>query len=90
MNTLARRESDVHSALASSIYKHYSKEHNTAIPNNFSARFNVIKKCTNKFDCLVNEMLCIQDLKPTLNVQSDSLRAKVISLALFYANSLST
>ena len=33
--------------------------------------------CTNKFDCLVNEMLCIQDLKPTLNVQSDSLRAKV-------------
>ena len=43
----------------------------------FSARLNVIKNCTNKFDCLVNEMLCIQDLKPTLNVQSDSLRAKV-------------
>ena len=35
------------------------------------------KKCMNKFDCLVNEMLCIQELKPTLNVQSDSLRAKV-------------
>ena len=52
-------------------------KNNTAIPNNFSARFNVIKKCMNKFDCLVNEMLCIQDLKPTLNVQSDSLRAKV-------------
>ena len=65
-----------HRQKASSIYKH-SKEHNTAIPNNFSARFSVIKKCTNKFDCLVNEMLCIQDLKPTLNVQSDSLRAKV-------------
>ena len=44
---------------------------------NFLARFNVIKKCTNKFDCLVNEMLCSQDLKPALNVQSDSLRAKV-------------
>ena len=66
-----------HRQKASSIYKHYSNEHNTAIPDNFSARFNVIKKCTNKFDCLVNEMLCIQDLKPTLNVQSDSLRAKV-------------
>jgi hypothetical protein len=66
-----------HRQKASSIYKHYSKEHNTAVPNNFIARFNVIKKCTNKFDCLVNEMLCIQDLKPTLNVQSDSLRAKV-------------
>ena len=66
-----------HRQKASSIYNHYSKEHNTAIPNNFSARFNVIKKCTNKFDCLVNEILCIQDLKPTLNVQFDSIRAKV-------------
>ena len=60
-----------------SIYRHYCKEHNTSVPNNFLARFNVIKKCTNKFDCLVNEMLCIQYLKPALNVQSDSLRAKV-------------
>ena len=25
----------------------------------------------------LNEMLCIQDLKPALNIQSDSLRAKV-------------
>ena len=30
-----------------------------------------------KFDCLINEMLCIQYLKPALNVQSDSLRARV-------------
>ena len=43
----------------------------------FLARFNVIRKCTNKFDGLVNEMLCIQDLKPALNVQFESLRAKV-------------
>ena len=35
------------------------------------------KKCMNKFDCFVIEMLYIQELKPTLNVQSDSLRAKV-------------
>ena len=66
-----------HLQKASSIYKHYSKEHNTTIPNNFSGRFNVIKKCRNKFDCLVNKMLCIQDLKPKLNAQSDFLRAKV-------------
>ena len=39
------------------------------------SRFNVIKKCTNEVDCLVNEMLSIQDLKPALNVQSDSLCA---------------
>ena len=57
-----------HCQKASSIYKHYSKEHNTAIPKNFSARFNVIKKYTNKFDRLANKMLCIQDHKPTLNV----------------------
>ena len=31
--------------------------HNTDVPKNFLARFNVIKKCTNKFDCLVNEAL---------------------------------
>ena len=35
---------------------------NIAVLNNFLARFIVIKKCMNKFDCLVNEMLCIQDL----------------------------
>ena len=56
-----------HRQKASSICKHYYKEHNTAVPTNFLARFNVIKKCMNKFDCLVNEMLYIQELKPTLN-----------------------
>jgi len=29
-----------------------------------------------KFYCLVNETLCIQDLKPALNAQSDPPRAK--------------
>ena len=66
-----------HRQKASSSYWHYSKEHDTAVPNNFLMRFNVIKKCTNKFDCPVNEILCIQDLKPALNVKSDCLRAKV-------------
>ena len=40
-------------------------------------RFSILKKCRNKFDCLVNEMLFITDLKPTLNVQNDSIRAKI-------------
>ena len=65
-----------HRQKASSIYKHYYKEYNTAVPNNFLVRLNVIKKCMNKFDGLVNEMVCIQELQPALNVQSDSLRAK--------------
>ena len=37
----------------------------------------VLKKCQNKFDCLFNEMLLIKQLRPCLNVQSDSNRAKV-------------
>ena len=40
-------------------------------------RFEVIKKCRTKFDCLVHEMLSIRALKPNLNVQSDYIRAKV-------------
>ena len=39
--------------------------------------FKVLKKCMNKFDCLVNEMLYIKQLTPSLNVQTDSIRAKV-------------
>ena len=74
-----------HRQKASSIYKHYSQEHNIAVPNNFVACFNVIKKCTNKFDCLVNEMLFVQDLKPALNVQSDSIHAKVFMLLAWHS-----
>ena len=52
------------SKLIKSLFCRNSKEHNTAVLNNFLACFNepVIKKCTNKFDSLVNEKQCIQDL----------------------------
>ena len=36
--------------------------------------FNVLKKCQNKFDCFVNERLLIKQLRPCLNLQSDSIR----------------
>ena len=39
--------------------------------------FKVLKKCMNKFDCLVNEMLYIKQLRLSLKVQADSIRAKV-------------
>ena len=32
-----------------------------------------------KFDCLVHEMLVIRELSPSLNVQSDSIRAKLFA-----------
>ena len=47
------------------------------VPKDVLKHFSILKKCRTKFDCLVNEMLFIRDQKPTLNVQSDSIRAKV-------------
>ena len=47
------------------------------MPERLIEQFNVIAKCNGKFDCLVNEMLYIRMRKPTLNVQTDSIRAKV-------------
>ncbi|XP_015774439.1 PREDICTED: uncharacterized protein LOC107352642 [Acropora digitifera] len=38
----------------------------------------VLKKYHGKFDCLVYEMLFIQELKPSLNTQSNSISAKLV------------
>ena len=40
-------------------------------------QFLVLKKCHEKFDCLVYEMLLIKELRPSLNTQSDSISAKL-------------
>ena len=40
------------------------------------SRFKILRKCQGKFDCLVFEMLHIKKLKPNVNVQMDSIRAK--------------
>ena len=42
-----------------------------------SEQFHVLTKCFNKFDCLINEMLFIRKLKPSLNVQTDLICATV-------------
>ena len=65
-----------HKQQSSAIAKHYKNMHGT-MPQGLLKRFKVLKKCRNKFDCLVYEMLFIRALKPNLNVQSDSIRAKV-------------
>ena len=36
-------------------------------------------KCNSKFDCLVYELLYIKDIKPSLNTQADSIRAKLFT-----------
>ena len=65
-----------HKQQSSVVAKHYKNMHGT-MPQDVPKRFKVLKKCRNKFDCLVYEMLFIRALKPNLNVQSDSIRAKV-------------
>ena len=70
---------DGHKQKSSSICKHYSGDHNSNVPPCLSEQFHVLTKCTNKFDCLIKEMLFIRKLKPSLNVQTDSIRAKVFT-----------
>ena len=52
----------------------------TNVPLCLKEKFHVLTKCSNNFDCLINEMLFIRKLKPSLNVQTDSVRAKVFTL----------
>ena len=58
-------------------YMSYNLEHNSEMPERFIEQFHVITKCSSKLDCLVKKMLYIRMRKPTLNVQTDSIRAKV-------------
>ena len=41
------------------------------------SQFRMLKKCSTKSDCLVYEMLYIRTIRPNLNTQSDSIRAKL-------------
>ena len=59
----------------SSIGKHLLEAHGDKNLLN-EGQFRVLKKCHGKFDCLVYEMLFIQELKPSLNTQGDSISAK--------------
>ena len=62
----------------SAIGKHLREEHNLQATN-LQDQFTVLKKCRTKFDCLIYEMLFIRNIKPKLNTQSDSLRAKLFT-----------
>ena len=47
-------------------------------PDNITRSFNTLRKCKNKLDCLIFEMLFSKELKLTLNKQCDSIRAKLV------------
>ena len=67
-----------HKSSSSSIGKHFRDKHSLA-PKVLTKNFSVLMKCTKKFDCLLYEMFFIHELRPTLNVQSDSICAKVFN-----------
>ena len=46
-------------------------------PRDTANNFSVLQKCRNKFDFLLTKMFFIKDVKPILNVQSDSIDRKV-------------
>ena len=60
----------------SAIGRHFLEAHGN---NNLlrESQFTVLRKCQSKLDFLVFEMLFIKKLKPNLNIQTDSIRAKL-------------
>ena len=68
---------DGHKQKSSSFCKHYLSVHNSDVPPFLSEQFHVLTKGSNKFDCLIKEMLFIRKLKPSLNVRADSIRVFV-------------
>ena len=65
-----------HKSPSSSIGRHMRDQHDQDKPD-IKEHFKVLKKCKSKFDCLVHEMLYIREREPSLNKQSDSIRAKI-------------
>ena len=77
------QRADEDKSSSSSIGKHFRDKH-SFVPKDLTKNFSVLMKCANKFDCLVYEMFFINELKPSLNVQSDSIRAKVFSFLISF------
>ena len=67
---------DEHRHTSSSIGKHFRDKHSST-PKDLTTNFTISKKCNSKFDCLIYEMFFINELRPSLNVQCDSICAKV-------------
>ena len=67
-----------HNSMSSYVCQHYDQDHTGAVPDDLLSCFRVLEKYMNKLDCLVNEMLYIKQLRPQLNMQTDSIHAKVL------------
>jgi len=58
---------DEHKNTSSSIGKFFHVKH-SCVPKDPTKNFTILKKCKNKFDCLIYEMFFINELRPSLNV----------------------
>ena len=58
---------------------YHVKEEHDGDPDSIGSNFEILKKCQSKLDCLIFEMFFIRKLKPKLNKQSDSIRAKLFT-----------
>ena len=63
----------------STIGTHMKSAHGLTDVPDLTKRFTILKKCSSKLDCLIYEMLFIRKIKPSLNIQSDSARAKIFN-----------
>ena len=61
----------------SAIGNHLKKDHGQETIGDLTNNFSVLKKCNGKLDCLTYEMLFVKKKRPCLNIQSDSIRAKL-------------
>jgi len=72
----------------SRIGSHIKDEHGKD-PETIGFNFEILKKRQSKLDCLIFEMLFIRKLQPKFNKQSDSIRAKLLTLLFhFFLNRL--
>ena len=62
----------------STIGYHVKDEHG-GDPDSIGNNFEILKKCLSKLDCLIFEMHFIRKLKPNLNKQINSIRAKLFT-----------
>ena len=74
---------DKHRHTSSSIGKHFRDKHSST-PKDLTTTFTILKKCNSKFDCFIYEMFFINELRPSPNVQRDSIRAKVFKYSFLF------
>jgi hypothetical protein len=55
----------------------YISEDHKEDASRIEGSFSILRKCQGKYECLLDEMLHIKELSPSLNIQSDSIHSKL-------------